>query len=659
MVPFIVLSILCYLIALFMLRKKPLALLKEGSHLKVNFLSKMMNWLTKFLPFKQRFKYSLASRSIGKLFIVSITSFGAGMLIVLTLIGMNLFKGTIEHSFEGMKYDYLVYMNNFYHEKTSELEDYVLSSSFKIKEIQNKDGKKVLKENLKDDTEVTMTGIDQDSKYIELLDEEKEDIKPLLKENKMIISKNMKEYLELEIGEKIVFENNNEMYTYEIVGISNELMSFNAYLDREAFSKDLGFNEKQYNVIYSKDDKYQNMSKLEEDELSKIIYVMSLTDLKDNILKQMERYNTSIYIVIGFASVMSFIIIAVIASIIVEENKKTISLMKVMGYRNKEVSNIVLNIYTPFVILAYLLSIPAMIHLLEKIVDALIADTEITIPITLSFQHAMIGLVGLLLAYYIAIALAKRVLNKVPLAVALKESRWTMSLIKTENLTKTYKLGALETHALKDINLEIEEGEIVVILGPSGSGKTTLLNLLSGLDKKTSGKIFYEGKDISKYSDARLTRFRKKNLGFIFQTYNLLEHLNVEENILVGKKLGKKGLDVKEIMKTVGLSKHAKKSMYQLSGGEQQRVSIARALVKNPKVMFCDEPTGALDEKTGKIVLTSLIEANEKYNTTMIIITHNPGIALIGDRVLRMNSGDIISEEKNKTRMDPKEIPWG
>lgn len=234
-----------------------------------------------------------------------------------------------------------------------------------------------------------------------------------------------------------------------------------------------------------------------------------------------------------------------------------------------------------------------------------------------------------------------------------------MSLIKTENLTKTYKLGALETHALKDINLEIEEGEIVVILGPSGSGKTTLLNLLSGLDKKTSGKIFYEGKDISKYSDARLTRFRKKNLGFIFQTYNLLEHLNVEENILVGKKLGKKGLDVKEIMKTVGLSKHAKKSMYQLSGGEQQRVSIARALVKNPKVMFCDEPTGALDEKTGKIVLTSLIEANEKYNTTMIIITHNPGIALIGDRVLRMNSGDIISEEKNKTRMDPKEIPWG
>lgn len=231
-------------------------------------------------------------------------------------------------------------------------------------------------------------------------------------------------------------------------------------------------------------------------------------------------------------------------------------------------------------------------------------------------------------------------------------------LIKTENLTKTYKTGKNNFIALDNINLEIEEGEIVVILGPSGSGKTTLLNLLSGLDKKTSGKIFYEGKDISRYSDSRMTRFRKKNLGFIFQTYNLLEHLNVYENILVGKKLGSKPMDVYEVMKTVGLKKHAKKAMYQLSGGEQQRVSIARAIVKNPKVMFCDEPTGALDEKTGKIVLESLIDINEKYNTTMIIITHNPGIAFIGDKIIRMNSGKIIEEKKNK-RMNPKEIPWG
>lgn len=233
-----------------------------------------------------------------------------------------------------------------------------------------------------------------------------------------------------------------------------------------------------------------------------------------------------------------------------------------------------------------------------------------------------------------------------------------MAIIKTENLTKTYKVANEHARALENINLEVEEGEIVVILGPSGSGKTTLLNLLSGLDKKTSGKIFYEGKDISRYSDSKMTRFRKKNLGFIFQTYNLLEHLNVYENILVGKKLGDKRIDILEIMNTVGLKKHAKKAMYQLSGGEQQRVSIARAIAKNPKVMFCDEPTGALDEKTGKVVLASLIDINEKYKTTMIIITHNPGIAFIGDKIIRMNSGHIIEEKKNK-RMNPKEIPWG
>lgn len=234
-----------------------------------------------------------------------------------------------------------------------------------------------------------------------------------------------------------------------------------------------------------------------------------------------------------------------------------------------------------------------------------------------------------------------------------------MSVIKTEHLYKTYRLGKQKTNALEDINLEINEGEILVILGPSGSGKTTLLNLLSGLDKKTKGKIIYEGKDISKYSDARMTHFRKKNLGFIFQTYNLLEHLNVEENIKVGRKLGKKNIDIKEIMKAVGLTRHKNKAMYQLSGGEQQRVSIARALAKNPKVMFCDEPTGALDEKTGKKVLKSLVESNELFNTTMIIITHNPGIALIGDRVIKMNSGHIIKETKNKKRVNPEEIPWG
>ena len=236
------------------------------------------------------------------------------------------------------------------------------------------------------------------------------------------------------------------------------------------------------------------------------------------------------------------------------------------------------------------------------------------------------------------------------------------NLIELKNVYKTYKMDKIKTKALNDIDLTIKKGEILVILGASGGGKTTLLNVMSGLDKIDKRKnsfIKYNGKDISKYSDFRMTRFRKKNLGFIFQTYNLLEHLNVIENVLVGSNLGKSKVDVDEILEVVGMKRHSKKYMYELSGGEQQRVSIARALAKQPTVMFCDEPTGALDEKTGKKVLESLIEANEKFRTTLIIVTHNPGIALIGDRVIKMNSGKIVQEINNEKRTNPKDIPWG
>jgi putative ABC transport system ATP-binding protein len=233
------------------------------------------------------------------------------------------------------------------------------------------------------------------------------------------------------------------------------------------------------------------------------------------------------------------------------------------------------------------------------------------------------------------------------------------NLIEIKNITKKYKLGENTFNALDGVSLDIKEQEIIVILGPSGSGKTTMLNCLSGLDKVTTGKILYNGKDISKYSDRKMTKFRKDNLGFIFQTYNLLEHLNVYENVLVGAKLGrnKKGID--KILKTLELDRHKKKKMHELSGGEQQRISIARAIAKNPKVMFCDEPTGALDEKTGKKVLESLVEVNEVFKTTMIIVTHNPGIALIGDRVIKMNSGKIKEIIINNKRTNPNEIPWG
>ena len=234
-------------------------------------------------------------------------------------------------------------------------------------------------------------------------------------------------------------------------------------------------------------------------------------------------------------------------------------------------------------------------------------------------------------------------------------------ILKLEDVSKKYRYGDQIVTALDNVNLEIRTGEIIVILGPSGAGKTTLLNVLSGLDRPSEGKIIFDGRDIAKYSESKITKFRKDNLGFIFQTYNLLEHLNVYENVMVGASLGKnKNKEhINKIIDVVGLSKHKKKYMHELSGGEQQRVSIARAIVKNPKIMFADEPTGALDEKTGKKVLETLVKVNETLGTTMIIVTHNPGIAKIGDRILHVNSGKIDKVLINEKRTKPSDIPWG
>jgi putative ABC transport system ATP-binding protein len=231
-------------------------------------------------------------------------------------------------------------------------------------------------------------------------------------------------------------------------------------------------------------------------------------------------------------------------------------------------------------------------------------------------------------------------------------------LLSAKGLKKIYKSGEVETSALNGVNLDIEEGELIVTLGPSGSGKTTLLNIFGGLDTATEGQLLWDGKDISKYSQQELTLFRRNNVGFIFQSYNLLPNLTVRENVESGARLSKNPLDINKIINTVGLSDKKDKFPYQLSGGEQQRVSIARAITKNPKILFCDEPTDALDEKNSKIVLSMLQKINNTTDTTIFMITHNLGIADMAHRVLRMNDGRIVETKINNSVIDAAEIRW-
>ena len=230
-------------------------------------------------------------------------------------------------------------------------------------------------------------------------------------------------------------------------------------------------------------------------------------------------------------------------------------------------------------------------------------------------------------------------------------------MISLEKVSKIYKTGEVEYRALDKINLEINQGEFVVILGPSGAGKSTLLNLLGGMDRPTSGKIIVNQVDISKFTDRQLTKFRAEQIGFVFQSYNILPSLTVEENVSIMRDIIKLKQNPTEVLKSVGLGRHLKKFPSELSGGEQQRVSIARAVVKKPAILLCDEPTGALDSDTGVQIL-KLLKAQTDKDATVIIVTHNALIAEIADRVIHLKNGQIETNRKNSHKKQIDEVEW-
>ena len=230
-------------------------------------------------------------------------------------------------------------------------------------------------------------------------------------------------------------------------------------------------------------------------------------------------------------------------------------------------------------------------------------------------------------------------------------------MIKIENIIKSYGEKENKVEVLKGINLNINDGDFVVILGPSGSGKSTLLNIVSGLEKPDSGKVYYDNKEITKMNDKELTEFRKNNIGFIFQQYYLLQSMNVDKNVRMGADLIS-NKDYKEIIKAVGLENKLNKYPYELSGGEQQRVSIARALAKKSKVLFLDEPTGALDEETGRLVLDYISKLQKEEKFTIVMITHNENISEMANTIIKINSGKIVEVINNKKQKTAYEIGW-
>jgi putative ABC transport system ATP-binding protein len=242
--------------------------------------------------------------------------------------------------------------------------------------------------------------------------------------------------------------------------------------------------------------------------------------------------------------------------------------------------------------------------------------------------------------------------------VAGSESGGREIVFAARSLAKTYVLGEVRVQALRDVDLEIPAGEFIVLLGPSGSGKSTLLNILGGLDAPTSGVARWRDHDLVGASESELTRYRREHVGFIFQFYNLIPSLTALENVALVNEIAEKPLDPMEVLTMVGLEGKADRFPSQLSGGEQQRVAVARAIVKSPDVLLCDEPTGALDVDTGRVVLAAIARVNERFGTTTLVVSHNSAIAGMADRVLRLGGGRIVGEERNARRLSADEVSW-
>ncbi len=234
----------------------------------------------------------------------------------------------------------------------------------------------------------------------------------------------------------------------------------------------------------------------------------------------------------------------------------------------------------------------------------------------------------------------------------------TPTLLRLESVHKVFQMGEVAVRALDDVSLDIREGEFLVMVGPSGSGKSTILNIVGGLDTATQGRVFFRDREMTSFNTSELTKYRRDTVGFVFQFYNLVPNLSARENVMVSTEISDAPLEVDDALEMVGLEERLDHFPAQMSGGEQQRVAIARALAKNPDLLLCDEPTGALDFATGKRVLRLLVDLKTRLGKTIVLITHNGAIAQVADRVIRLRSGQVVEVKENPEPLPPEEVMW-
>ncbi len=395
---YLLLPLFTMIISFYLVRKKSLSLLKEGSNIKVNILTKIINRIFYLFPFDYKFKLSLAFRSLGKLIVIIFIILGASLLIVFSLIISNLFNQIVDSSFENMKFKYLIIFNSSLTD--SEDGDYLFNVTGSIK---NKE-------------EINVIGIDNKTKYFKVTDKK-------INQNEIVINENLKNKYNLKLDDYLIIKIGNREYKYKIIDVTKGNTEIYGYVNRLDLSKKVGYKKIVYNEMYSNDNKYMSMDNLPLTKQDKISTILNINDLKNNLKKQMKNLTASIYFITIFSLLITFLVIVVIAYVIIDENKTNIALLKIMGYSDKKISKLVLNIYTPFIFITYFISIPIIKEIIKLVINDIEKQLDMVFLVTISIPQIILGLIILLGIYFLAIRLNKSKLEKIPLEIILKESR--------------------------------------------------------------------------------------------------------------------------------------------------------------------------------------------------------------------------------------------